>query len=78
MQGSNVSAVETANPRMPVAGEPLLLTLARWIEVTYGKDGPCLETVRRWARGGLIHPAPEKHGREYYVTRDARYSRPDK
>lgn len=50
-----------------------LITLERWAEGTYGADAPHINTLRRWARDALIFPAPEKHGRTYYVRPDARY-----
>lgn len=53
-----------------------LITLERWAEATYGDDAPHVNTLRRWARDGLILPAPEKHGRTYYVRPDAHYVDP--
>ena len=34
------------------------------------------QTLQRWARGGNIYPAPEKHGREYRVQPGAIYIQP--
>lgn len=55
---------------------PRLLSVEGWILTTYGAGAPSLKTVRRWIRGGYIYPAPEKHGRAYYVRADARYVDP--
>ena len=49
------------------------ITLSAWLSNVYGEDGPTINTARRWCKNGLIHPMPEKHGREYYLTPDARY-----
>jgi DNA-binding transcriptional MerR regulator len=49
-----------------------LLTLEEWAKQTYGTP-PTINTLRRWAREGLIQPPPEKHGRSYYVCPTARY-----
>ncbi|WP_353637253.1 excisionase [Pseudomonas sp. MYb327] len=32
-----------------------------------------MNTVRRWARDGLLTPPPTKHGRSYYIDPDALY-----
>lgn len=50
-----------------------LMTLEAWAVATYGDASPHINTLRRWARDALIVPAPEKHGRTYYVRPDARY-----
>ncbi len=50
-----------------------LITLEAWAEATYGESSPHINTLRRWARDLLIMPAPEKHGRTYYVSPSARY-----
>lgn len=50
-----------------------LITLEAWAAATYGDDSPHINTLRRWARDALIFPAPEKHGRIYYVSPTARY-----
>ncbi|WP_459703207.1 excisionase [Stutzerimonas marianensis] len=52
-----------------------LLTLEEWARQTY-ETPPTLNTLRRWAREGLIQPPPEKHGRSYYVYPAARYIEP--
>lgn len=49
-----------------------LLTLTAWARSRYGDDAPGLATLRRWAREQRIFPAPEKHGRAYFVRPDAR------
>lgn len=51
-----------------------LLTIPKWAERVYGDDPPNIERIRRWIRGGKIHPKPEKQGREYRVREDAVYS----
>lgn len=50
-----------------------LITLERWAASTYGEDAPHINTLRRWARDGMIVPTPEKHGRTYFVRPDACY-----
>lgn len=50
-----------------------LITLEAWAEATYGESSPHINTLRKWARDSLIMPAPEKHGRTYYVSPGARY-----
>ena len=53
-----------------------LLTLEEWAEETYRSKQPTPQTLQRWARGGNIYPAPEKHGREYRVQPGAIYIQP--
>jgi hypothetical protein len=53
-----------------------LIPLHDWAERTYGDAAPCIHTLRRWARDNRIAPAPQKHGRSYFVSPDARYSDP--
>lgn len=55
---------------------PKKITLEEWVLATYGDKRPSILTVRRWCREGRIWPAPEKHGRAYYVRTDARYINP--
>lgn len=50
-----------------------LITLEAWATATYGECSPHINTLRRWARDSLIVPTPEKHGRTYYVSPNARY-----
>lgn len=50
-----------------------LLPLDAWAALIYGEHRPCNVTLRRWARDGKIHPIPKKHGRSYFVHRDAQY-----
>lgn len=50
-----------------------LITLEAWGRAEYGEDGPCIATLRRWVRENRILPAPEKHGRTYYLVPHARY-----
>ncbi len=53
-----------------------LLTLEEWAQDTYKSKQPTPQTLQRWARGGNIYPAPEKHGREYRVRPGAIYIQP--
>jgi predicted site-specific integrase-resolvase len=48
------------------------ITLAEWGQREFG-DGIDILTLRRWARGDKIFPKPEKIGRTYFVTENARY-----
>lgn len=48
--------------------------LETWLRETYGDDAPDIATARRWCRKGKIYPAPEKHGRSYFVHPEARYT----
>lgn len=56
-------------------GLPKFITLDVWIRMNYG-DAVSLKTARRWIEKGYIRPAPEKHGRAYYLRPDARYVDP--
>lgn len=51
-----------------------LITLERWLQLTYADDAPTIDTARKWARKGKIYPQPEKHGRSYFVHPHARYT----
>lgn len=53
---------------------PRLITLQQWAREVYGDEAPCANTLYAWARGAKIYPAPEKHGRTYFVRPDAVYS----
>lgn len=55
-----------------MSAKPLVL-LTTWAKMTYQDCPPCLNTLRKWAREALIQPAPQRHGRAYYVSPDARY-----
>ena len=50
------------------------ISLETWLEMVYGEDAPAIETARRWCRLGKIYPKPEKHGRAYFLSPDARYT----
>lgn len=52
-----------------------LITLDDWLARTYGGK-VSIHTARRWCRERRIFPAPEKHGRTYFVRQDARYTAP--
>ncbi|MDF3116323.1 hypothetical protein KPA94_23105 [Burkholderia semiarida] len=53
--------------------KPKLIPLSVWVEQTFGEYAPAKNTVLRWVKNGLIHPAPKKLGRSYYVSPDAEY-----
>ncbi len=50
-----------------------MMPLEHWAELIYGGSAPSIHTLRRWAREGRIQPAPQKHGRMYFVRQDATY-----
>jgi len=50
-----------------------LVPLEEWARATYASGCPSIYTLRRWCKAGRIFPIPEKHGRSYYVTENARY-----
>lgn len=52
------------------------VTLEEWAREHF-RTPPSSNTLRRWARDGLITPAPVKHGRSYYVDDDACYREPE-
>lgn len=54
---------------------PTFITLEAWIEQTYG-GAVKIGTARRWCREGRIYPAPQKHGRQYFLAPEARYTDP--
>ena len=57
-----------------IIGQPpgyRLLQLEVWAQNIYGDQRPEINTLRRWARDGKITPAPQKHGRQYFVVPDA-------
>lgn len=47
------------------------ITLPAWAASKWDPPPPP-RTLTRWARRGLILPPPQKVGRSYYVTPDAR------
>lgn len=49
------------------------LSLDRWAMEVYGECAPTRRTLIRWAKQSLIQPAPQKHGRSYFVVPWARY-----
>lgn len=53
---------------------PKLISLEHWLQAIYGEDAPTIDTARRWCRDGRIYPAPQKHGRSYFIAPDARYT----
>lgn len=55
-----------------------LLTLEEWAAKVFGDHPPHIATLRRWARESRIFPAPQLHGRSYYVLATARYIDPTK
>lgn len=54
-----------------------LISLQTWAGQVYGDDAPCNNTLRRWAREGLIVPRPRKQGRAYFVEPHATYASPE-
>lgn len=53
------------------------ITLNDWNKSVYGgRYKP--NTLRKWARTGLIRPAPEKVGKDWMVDQCARYVKPEK
>lgn len=58
-----------------MSARPLVL-LSTWARMAYQDAPPHLNTLRKWARDALIQPAPQRHGRAYYVDPDARYVPP--
>lgn len=53
------------------------ITLTDWAARNYARP-PKPPTLRKWAANKLIHPAPEKHGRDWVVEANAKYIPPDK
>ena len=51
---------------------PLKITLTAWAAKQFD-PAPCENTLRIWARGGRIVPAPMKIGRTYFVEPTARH-----
>lgn len=49
-----------------------LLSLTEWAKERY-ENPPHINTLRHWAREGLIYPAPIIHGRSYRVKRSAKH-----
>jgi hypothetical protein len=56
---------------MTIAKE--LIPLDEWARRRYPTKPPHINTLRRWARESKIFPAPQKHGRTYYVEKRAQY-----
>ncbi len=50
-----------------------LISLIEWDKLSFEKPH-CLNTLRKWARSGMIQPQPKKVGREYLVIPTARYT----
>lgn len=48
------------------------IPLSEWGRRNYAR-APHINTLRRWAKDGLIKPKPQKHGRSYAVDPDATY-----
>lgn len=48
-----------------------LITLEDWAKARYGDKMPTIGTLRRWARDGQIVPQPRRHGRLYFMERNA-------
>ncbi|MDR3414183.1 MAG: excisionase [Formivibrio sp.] len=54
--------------------QPAWITLDVWAENEYGDKAPNMDTLRKWARSGLIMPTPEKVGATWFVRRESRYT----
>ncbi|MGZ4953605.1 MAG: excisionase, partial [Methylobacter sp.] len=54
-----------------------MITLQQWNETLFS-GRYTLNTLRTWARNGHICPAPQKIGKDWMVTADARYRKPKK
>lgn len=52
-----------------------LIKLDTWRNLTYATqaDAPCIATLRRWAKAGLLSPPAVKQGRSFYVVPTAVY-----
>lgn len=50
------------------------IPLKEWARQTYGDSAPCSNTLYAWVRDSKIYPAPEKHGRTFFVSPEAVYS----
>jgi hypothetical protein len=57
---------------MSTLTQPEYLTLQQWAAKKFSKP-PHVNTLRRWAKDGMIVPQPILFGREYHVKPDARY-----
>lgn len=53
------------------------IRLLAWAARNYDPP-PKMPTLRKWAARKLIHPAPEKTGRDWMVDVNAKYIPPDK
>ncbi len=53
--------------------QPAWITLEDWAQQQLGERAPNMDTLRKWAREGLIVPAPEKIGRTWFVRPESRY-----
>lgn len=73
---SGTAALRRRQRRALVAKWPLGLTsmkikMRAWAAKHYDPP-PSDWTLRRWAREGEIHPAPEKVGKDWYVDENAK------
>lgn len=50
------------------------VSLTKWAQDTYGEEAPSYQTLVRWTRAGKIKPAPQKHGRTFFVHPNAVYT----
>lgn len=55
-----------------MSNTPEYLTLQEWATKKFSRP-PHANTLRRWARDGMIAPQPVLIGREYHVKPTARY-----
>jgi len=53
--------------------QPKLVPIRAWAAKTFGDYAPHPNTITKWIANGHIVPAPQKIGRGYFVTPDAKY-----
>jgi hypothetical protein len=53
--------------------QPQYISLQEWAKARYPGKVPHVNTLRRWAKSGMIVPAPFLQGREYKVVPTARH-----
>ncbi len=54
---------------------PSNIDLETWAKAEYGDKAQHINTLRRWAREGLILPLPTKVGKTWFVAPTAKYRR---
>jgi hypothetical protein len=53
--------------------QPKWIHLEDWLSQQYGDKPPHLNTIYKWIKDGLIYPAPEKHGKDWYCRPESEY-----